>query len=66
MMTTTMVGMKTVIDKLKAKNPDVRIMIGGAPLSKEIADKWGADGYAPDAPNALQEALKMVKTLREL
>ncbi|MFQ6014296.1 MAG: B12-binding domain-containing protein [Anaerolineae bacterium] len=66
MMTTTMTGMKTVIDKLKAKNPDVRIMIGGAPLSQEIADKWGADGYAPDAPNALQEALKMVKSLREL
>jgi len=66
MMTTTMLGMKTAIEKLKAKNPDVKIMIGGAPVSAEIAEKWGADGYAPDAPNALQEALNMIKGLREL
>ncbi|TKJ28666.1 MAG: cobalamin-binding protein [Chloroflexi bacterium B3_Chlor] len=66
MMTTTMLGMKTAIEKLKAKNPDVKIMIGGAPVSAEIAAKWGADGYAPDAPNALQEALNMIKGLREL
>jgi methanogenic corrinoid protein MtbC1 len=66
MMTTTMLSMKTAIEKLKAKNPDVKIMIGGAPVSAEIAEKWGADGYAPDAPNALQEALNMIKGLREL
>jgi corrinoid protein of di/trimethylamine methyltransferase len=66
MMTTTMLGMKTVIEKLKAKNPNVKIMIGGAPISAEIAEKWGADGYAPDAPNALQEALNMIKGLREM
>ncbi|MGB5933586.1 MAG: corrinoid protein [Anaerolineae bacterium] len=66
MMTTTMLGMKTVIQKLKAKNPNVKIMIGGAPISAEIAEKWGADGYAPDAPNALQEALNMIKGLREM
>jgi corrinoid protein of di/trimethylamine methyltransferase len=66
MMTTTMLGMKTVIEKLKAKNPDVKIMIGGAPVSMEIAERWGADGYAPDAHNALQEALNMIKGLREM
>jgi len=66
MMTTTMLGMKTVIEKLRAKNPDVKIMIGGAPVSMEIAAKWGADGYAPDAHNALQEALNMIKGLREM
>jgi corrinoid protein of di/trimethylamine methyltransferase len=66
MMTTTMLGMKTVIEKLKAKNPNVKIMIGGAPVSAEMAEKWGADGYAPDAPNALQEALNMIKGLREM
>jgi len=66
MMTTTMLGMKAVIEKLKAKNPDVKIMIGGAPVSMEIAERWGADGYAPDAHNALQEALHMIKGLREM
>lgn len=66
MMTTTMVGMPIVIQKIKAKNPDVRIMIGGAPVSADIAGKWGADGFAEDAPNALEEALRMVKSLKEL
>lgn len=66
MMTTTMVGMKKVIDDLKAKNPDVKIMIGGAPLSKDIAEKWGADGYSPDANNALKDAINMISSLKKL
>jgi methanogenic corrinoid protein MtbC1 len=64
MMTTTMVGMKKVIDDLKAKNPDVKIMIGGAPVSKDIAEKWGADGYSPDANNALKDAINMISSLK--
>ena len=66
MMTTTMVGMKTVVERIKAKNPNVIIMLGGAPLSGEIADKWGADGYADNAQNALSEAIRMVSSLRQL
>lgn len=66
MMTTTMVGMKKVIDKIKEKNPNVKIMIGGAPLSKDIADKWGADGYAKDASNALKDAVNMISSLRKM
>jgi trimethylamine corrinoid protein len=66
MMTTSMVGMPKVIEKIKQKNPDCLIMIGGAPTSKELADKWGADGYAEDASNALKEAIKMVSFLKKL
>ncbi|MFO0753042.1 MAG: corrinoid protein [Thermodesulfovibrionales bacterium] len=66
MMTTSMVGMPKVIEKIKEKNPDCMIMIGGAPTSKELADKWGADGYAEDASNALKEAIKMVSFLKKL
>ncbi|NOX20901.1 MAG: cobalamin-binding protein [Nitrospirae bacterium] len=66
MMTTTMVGMQKVIEKLRAKNPNVKIMIGGAPVSKEIAEKWGADGYAPDANNALKEAINMISALKKM
>jgi len=66
MMTTTMVGMKMAIEKLRAKNPDVKIMIGGAPVTEKVADMWGADGYAPDATNALKEAIAMVASLREM
>jgi corrinoid protein of di/trimethylamine methyltransferase len=67
MMTTTMVGMKKVIEDMKAnKNPNVKIMIGGAPVSQDIADKWGADGYAKDANNALKDALNMVSSLKKM
>ncbi len=66
MMTTTMVGMKKVIDDLRTKNPNVKIMIGGAPVSQDIAEKWGADGYAKDANNALKDAINMISSLKKL
>jgi corrinoid protein of di/trimethylamine methyltransferase len=66
MMTTTMVGMQKVIENLKAKNPNVKIMIGGAPVSQDIAEKWGADGYAKDANNALKDAINLVSSLKKL
>jgi len=66
MMTTTMMGMKKVIQMIKDKNPDVAIMLGGAPVTKDVANLFGADGYAESAGNAVQEAIKMISRLREL
>lgn len=66
MMTTTMMGMKKVIEIMKEKNPDVAIMLGGAPVTQDTADLFGADGYAESAGNAVQEAIKMIGRLREL
>jgi trimethylamine corrinoid protein len=66
MMTTTMIGMPIVIEKIRAKNPNAKIMIGGAPINEDIAEKWGADATGEDAPNALQEALNMIGVLRDL
>lgn len=66
MMTTTMVGMKSIIQQIKEKNPKAKIMIGGAPVTEEIAAKWGADGYAKDASNALKDAINMISSLRNL
>jgi corrinoid protein of di/trimethylamine methyltransferase len=66
MMTTTMLGMKKLIPKLREQNPDVCIMVGGAPLTKEVAKLFGADGYANSAPNAVQEALRLIDRLREM
>ena len=66
MMTTTMVGMKKVIEMIKEKNPNVAIMLGGAPVTQDVADLWGADGYAEKASNAVQEAIKMISQLRKL
>jgi corrinoid protein of di/trimethylamine methyltransferase len=66
MMTTTMMGMKKVIAMIKEKNPDVAIMLGGAPVTKDVANLFGADGYAESAGNAVQEAKKMIGQLRKL
>ncbi|WP_418791560.1 cobalamin B12-binding domain-containing protein [Phosphitispora sp. TUW77] len=66
MMTTTMVDIKHIIAKIKGKNPKCKIMIGGAPISEELASKWGADGFAEDACNALKYALNMIKALKDL
>jgi corrinoid protein of di/trimethylamine methyltransferase len=66
MMTTTMMGMKKVVQMIKEKNPDVKIMLGGAPLTSDVASLFGADGYAESAGNAVQEAIKMISQLRKL
>ncbi len=66
MMTTSMLGMERVIRMIREKNPNVKIMIGGAPVTDEIVHKFGADGTADSASNALKEALKMVAMLRKV
>lgn len=64
MMSTTMMGMKRVIQMIREKNPKVAIMVGGAPVTREVAKLFGADGYAASAGNAVQEAIKMISQLR--
>ncbi len=66
MMTTTMLGMKKVIKMIKEKNPDVAIMLGGAPVTQDVANLFGADGYAESAGNAVSEGIKMIGRLREM
>jgi len=66
LMTTSMLAMPKVIEMIKKRNPNVKILVGGAPVSGDVADKYGADGYADNAANAVQEAIRMVSQLREL
>lgn len=66
MMTTTMLGMPKVIKIIKERNPDVQIIIGGAPITEEVVGKYGADGYGSNAANAIEEAVRMIDRLREL
>ncbi len=55
LLTTTMTYMKTVIDEMReADLGHVKICIGGAPVNQDFADEIGADGYAPDAANAVE------------
>ncbi len=65
LMTTSMLAMPEVIKRLRAKNPKVRIMLGGAPLTPEVAEKYGADGYARSAGTAVDEAMKLLRMLKE-
>jgi corrinoid protein of di/trimethylamine methyltransferase len=61
LMTTSMMAMPKVIEMLRAQSPDVAIMVGGAPLSRDIAASYGADGYADNAGEAVREALNMLE-----
>ncbi|MGB3087931.1 MAG: corrinoid protein [Phycisphaerae bacterium] len=60
LLTTTMPNMKGVIDALKAAGVNVKVMIGGAPITQGFADEIGADGYAADAASAVDLARDMV------
>ena len=54
LLTTTMPSMEATIkalEKAGVRN-QVKILVGGAPLTQDYADKIGADGYSPDASRA--------------
>jgi methanogenic corrinoid protein MtbC1 len=63
LMTTSMLAMPTAIEMIRAKDPHVAIMVGGAPLTRDIALQYGADGYAQNAGEAVSEAKEMLKRL---
>jgi len=62
LLTTTMIGMKAVIDFLTEKQlrERVRIIIGGAPITQHYCDEIGADGYAPDSSTAVGVVRKLM------
>jgi 5-methyltetrahydrofolate--homocysteine methyltransferase len=55
LITTTMQNMRPVIDTLErfGVRQQVKVLVGGAPLTEEFAQDIGADGYAPDASRAI-------------
>ena len=55
MLTTTMLGMKTVIETLQEAGlrDKVKVIVGGAPLTESFAKQIGADGFAPNASRAV-------------
>jgi 5-methyltetrahydrofolate--homocysteine methyltransferase len=55
LLTTTMVNMHSVVSGLEGAGirPDVKVIIGGAPVTPAFAEQIGADGYAPDAASAI-------------
>jgi len=62
LLTTTMPMMKKTIDALRESglSDQVKIMVGGAPVTQSFADEIGADGYAADAGSAAKLAKSYV------
>jgi 5-methyltetrahydrofolate--homocysteine methyltransferase len=62
LLTTTMPSMKDVVKKMgdSGLKDKVKVMIGGAPVTQSYADEIGADGYAPDAASAVDEAKQLL------
>ena len=58
LLTTTMPAMKSTIDALKAAGvrDQVKVLIGGAPISQRYAEEIGADGYSESAAGAVASA----------
>jgi 5-methyltetrahydrofolate--homocysteine methyltransferase len=59
---TTMVNMKAVIQGLKdaGLRDNVKVIIGGAPVTRDYADRIEADGYAPDAASGVDAAKNLM------
>jgi len=65
LMTTSMLAMQKVIPMIRAQDLNVAIMVGGAPLTRDTAKLYGADGYADNAGDAVRQAVKMLDRKRE-
>ena len=62
LLTTTMPSMKDTVDALveAGLKGQVKVIIGGAPVTQSYADEIGADGYAPDAASAVDKVTQLL------
>jgi 5-methyltetrahydrofolate--homocysteine methyltransferase len=62
LLTTTMMEMKGVIQALEARQlrAGCKVVVGGAPVSEQFAAQVGADGYAPNAVEAVHLAKRLL------
>jgi 5-methyltetrahydrofolate--homocysteine methyltransferase len=60
LLTTTMSMMEKTTQSIKEAGLAAKVMIGGAPVTQNFADKIGADGYAPDAASAVDLAKSLI------
>lgn len=62
LLTTTMPAMREAVALLNQQDfrKNIKIMIGGAPITQAFADEIGADAYTPDAASAAQKAKELV------
>ena len=62
LLTTTMPALADTVAAINAApwRGKVKVMVGGAPITQEFADKIGADAYTPDAASAAKAAKELV------
>lgn len=61
LLTTTMPAIAKTVEAIRnAGISNVKVLVGGAPVTREYADEIGADGYASDAGSAVEAALALV------
>jgi 5-methyltetrahydrofolate--homocysteine methyltransferase len=60
LLTTTMPAMQATVARLRERNAGPRIIVGGAPVSQDFAERIGADGYGEDAPGAVALARRLI------
>jgi methanogenic corrinoid protein MtbC1 len=65
LMSTSMLALPEAIKLVKARDPNVAVMVGGAPVTRDIAKSYGADGYANNAGQVIQEAIRLISQVRQ-
>ncbi len=62
LLTTTMTEMQNVVTRVHERGLDatLKTIVGGAPLTAAFAAKIGADAWAPDAPTAVEEVVRLI------
>lgn len=60
LLTTTMPAMRRTVEAIRACGVPVKVLVGGAPVTREFAREIGADGYSIDAASAVDEAMKVL------
>ncbi len=61
LMSTTMLAIPKAVKIIKEEYPHVPIIVGGAPLKRDIAMAYGADGYAENAGGAVSEVEALLR-----
>jgi 5-methyltetrahydrofolate--homocysteine methyltransferase len=61
LMTTTVMEMENVVKKLKASGVKARIIVGGAVVTPELAERIGADEYGGEATEAVDKIKRLAK-----
>ena len=61
LLTTTMIGMRGIVEALRSNGLGMPVIIGGAPVTREYADEIKAEGYAQDAASAVEEVGRLLQ-----